>query len=73
MECKYKLPCNWCEKFDKQCSEMNCSCNNTFKNIQECEHDWMFYYSYSCYEEKEKRYYYRQVYKCRKCGITKIY
>lgn len=28
MDCKYKLPCGWCDKFDKQCGSTPAILNN---------------------------------------------
>lgn len=32
-ECKYRLPCNWCDKFDKHCD---------MTKQDTCEHDWLY-------------------------------
>ena len=32
-ECKYRLPCNWCDKFEKHCNMID---DNS------CEHDWLY-------------------------------
>ena len=66
MNCKYKLPCNWCDKFDKQCTEIDCKHNNT------CDHDWIHHHGYYSWNEKEQLPIKEIVFQCRKCGETKI-
>ena len=58
-ECKYKLPCGWCDKFDKECTETKCK-----NNILQCDHDWRFECRMNGTVGKE-------IFTCRKCGITK--
>lgn len=34
MDCKYKLPCGWCDKFDKQCGSASAILtNNPYESI----------------------------------------
>ncbi len=62
MNCKYKLPCNWCEKFDKQCTE----CES-----DKCDHDWTSDLTYVIHPDN-KMPVYKEVFVCRKCGKTEI-
>lgn len=65
MDCKYKLPCNWCDKFNKQCTEINC------KHNDKCNHDWVCHHWYSYWNEKEQCPVREIIFQCRKCGETK--
>lgn len=68
MACKYKFPCNWCEKFNKQCTEITKECQTT-STQQECDHDWVFDLTYIVNSGKTPVY--KQIATCRKCGLTK--
>ena len=52
-ECKYRLPCNWCDKYDRMCEavlieiELEKQKNNCYPytliptvKSNKCEHDW---------------------------------
>ena len=38
-ECKYKLPCNWCDKFNKFC-DMTEQIEIKLPDQNNCSHDW---------------------------------
>lgn len=57
-ECKYRLPCSWCDKFDRPC-DLRCGAK------KECEHEWKYIghqssFSISIFD-----------FICPKCGETK--
>lgn len=60
-DCEYRLPCNWCNKFDKVCDITTHGIH-----ISKCEHDWQFRGQTETTGGREITYY------CNKCGITKI-
>lgn len=43
-DCKYKLPCNWCDKYDRMCEAvlMEIELERKLKNERnaECKHEW---------------------------------
>lgn len=39
MECKYRLSCNWCDKFNKFC-DMSESIEIKLPDPNNCDHDW---------------------------------
>lgn len=68
--CKYRLPCAWCEKYDRECLVVK---YENEKQEQEkklssikCDHEW------NCYKTVPHTggtdYYYR----CNKCGALKL-
>lgn len=72
-ECKYRLPCNWCDKYDRMCEavlyeihkeeqEKNVCAQNPKKINKECEHEWR-------YGEKTAVGHH---YICIKCGTMKV-
>lgn len=63
-ECKYRLPCGWCDKYDKFCDLSMEQINSTVED--KCEHDWKF--SESRVHTGGTDVYY----KCSKCGATKM-
>ena len=69
--CKYRLPCDWCDKFEKKCDKVKCKCtDNIFPDPYECKHDWIEEHSYLYYESGNC---YKEIkYRCRKCVDTKI-
>lgn len=38
-ECKYRLPCDWCDKFNKKCEKVD---YYELPNPSACNHDWVF-------------------------------
>lgn len=71
-ECKYRLPCNWCDKCDRMCEAVQ---YEILKQQQEenigkpnpCKHDWLL-------EEQEiirQKVSYKR-YKCNVCGKEQI-
>ena len=65
-DCKYRLPCNWCDKYDRMCEAVLIEINKQQEeeNIgkPECEHEWSFCESV---ENTGGKYTY---YRCNKCG-----
>ena len=67
-ECKYRLPCDWCDKFNKKCEEVD---YYEFPNPDKCNHDWQLENIYVNYaSENELRH--RAKYVCRKCHSVEI-
>lgn len=66
MECRYKLPCGWCDKFDKECK---IECENRTLPF-ECDHDWIENSSYFFSHNKEI--WIHIDYHCRRCGERKV-
>lgn len=62
-ECKYRLPCNWCDRLNKYCDMVE---PVTIVNTIKCEHEWGFYKSI---EDTGGR---RTYYRCYKCGAIKL-
>lgn len=60
-ECKYRLPCNYCDKYDRVCDVVEFEINNM--TMGNCKHDWL----------KTKRVTIDNVvfetHKCRRCGV----
>lgn len=69
-DCKYRLPCVWCDKYDRQCLlvEYEAAKQEREKNSKpkECEHDWVFYESRTHTGGTDV------YYKCYKCGAIKL-
>ena len=68
-DCKYRLPCNWCDKYDRMCKAVLTEIykqrqkerNAKESKSEECEHEWR-------YEgELGNRHHYR----CIKCNTLK--
>ena len=67
-ECKYRLPCDWCDKFNKKCKEIDYY-EFTFPDTNKCDHDWQVENVYAyCDDNEELRH--RAKYVCRKCHST---
>lgn len=64
-ECKYRLPCDWCDKFDKKCEEVD---YYELQNPNTCEHNWKLLDEWFDYDNK----YVLQRYLCKKCGETEF-
>ena len=60
-ECKYRLPCNWCDKLNKYCDMIE---PIVIKPI-ECEHTWIYDKS-MIYTSGQIDYYH-----CARCGAKK--
>lgn len=58
-DCKYRLPCNWCDRLNKYCDMVE---PIEFK----CDHDWVLYktVSHTGGVDYHKR--------CRKCGTMRV-
>lgn len=68
-DCKHRLPCNWCNKYDRQCEHIETLIAeaNWEKIIEhECEHEW---YQYIIDYDKKRRY---VAHICSKCGKATI-
>jgi len=43
-DCKYRLPCNWCDKYDRMCEavllEIYIQEKEENEKQKECEHEW---------------------------------
>ena len=59
-ECKYRLPCDWCDKFDKKCEEID---YYVLQKPKECNHDWIL--------EEQEIVNQKVCYKTYKCSICK--
>ena len=64
-ECKYRLPCNWCDRLNKYCDMVE-PIKIKFSDTDKCEHDWRFLES-RVHTGGTDVYY-----KCSKCGATKM-
>ena len=62
-ECKYRLPCDWCDKFNKKCEEVDYY--ESSKPII-CDHDWVFVKQTTNTGGTDIHY------KCRKCNAIFI-
>lgn len=72
--CKYRLPCGWCDKYDRRCEYVEAliaeaEWKNTMKHEceHECEHEW---YQYIIDFDKERKYI---AHICSKCGKATIF
>ena len=71
-ECKYKLTCGWCDKFDKECDGRESNYKQHKKiHLQECNHDWQMDYWYMEWSEEKQRPFRTIVFSCKKCGKYK--
>ena len=70
-ECKYRLPCNWCDKLNKYC-DITEPIKIELPNPDSCNHDWELECRYTNLSEDNRNYYYRYKYVCRKCYEVKI-
>lgn len=59
-ECKYRLPCGRCDKFNKECDAPK---DNV---LNECEHSW----EVTSFDLKNDDLYF--YYTCRKCGSIRV-
>jgi hypothetical protein len=82
-ECKYKLPCNWCDKFNKYC-DMTEPIKIELPDPNKCDHDWKLEGSYVDSEPEECKHnwvLYKKVIhtagedyhkRCSKCGAMRV-
>lgn len=63
--CKYRLPCNWCDKFNKFC-DMTEPIKIELPNPNNCDHDWEVE-STRVFPADGGKPYYITKYACRKC------
>ena len=61
-ECKYRLPCNWCDRTNNYCDMVE----PITTNCEHDEHEWVFYKSTE--NTGGSQIYYR----CRKCGAIRM-
>lgn len=61
-ECKYRLPCNWCDKLNKLC-DMTEPIKIELPDPNKCNHDWRHQKSYINAETGE----YKHKYICNRC------
>lgn len=61
-ECKYRLPCNWCDKFNKYC-DMTKPIKIELPDQNKCDHHWKLEGSYVDSESGE----WKHKYICNKC------
>lgn len=64
-ECKYKLPCNWCDKFNKYC-DMTEPIKIELPDPNKCDHDWKVENIYMFPSNNGEPYYIAK-HVCRKC------
>lgn len=64
-ECKYKLPCNWCDKFNK-CCDMVEPIEIKLPDPNKCEHDWLTEQTYA-YIDDNNNIQHVTLCVCRKC------
>lgn len=69
-ECKYRLPCNWCDKFNKFC-DMSEPIKIELPNANKCDHDWKVEHTYMFPSDNAEPYYVTK-YVCRKCYETEL-
>ena len=68
-DCKYRLPCNWCDKFNRFC-EMSESIEIMLSDSSNCDHDWKTEETYMFPSDKGEPYYVTKLV-CRKCHESK--
>lgn len=71
MDCKYKLPCNWCEKFNEICVvvETELQIEKGKHNKKECEHEWIG--GSDCFFDEANNQFIKK-YICKKCNETEF-
>ena len=67
-ECEYRLPCNWCDKFNKFCDMVE-PVKFELPDPNKCNHDWEVE-NYMFSSDNGKPYYVNK-YICRKCHESK--
>ena len=64
-ECKYRLPCNWCDRLNKYCDMVE-PIKIELPDSNNCDHDWE--YSNTVKHTGGDYIHYR----CRKCGELRV-
>lgn len=64
-ECKYRLPCNWCDRLDKYCDMVE-PIEIKLSDTNKCNHDWV--YDKTTINTAGRNIYYH----CTKCWATKL-
>lgn len=67
-ECKYRLPCNWCDKFNKKCEKVN---YYGLPDPSTCNHDWVLESRYVSDIDNGK-FIHRGRFVCRKCHEVRV-
>ena len=66
-DCKYRLPCAWCDKYDRPCEAVQYEVakqeQEKNSNVIKCDHSWEWFSSSSFGDS---------AYRCTKCGALKI-
>lgn len=70
-ECKYRLPCDWCEKFNEICIvvETKLQIEKDKHNKKECEHEWIC--GGDCFFDEVNNQFIKK-YICKKCNETEF-
>lgn len=68
-DCKYRLPCNWCDRLNKYCDMVE-SIKIELPDTNKCDHDWVLESTYQHPEDIRNRWYKRYV--CSKCGMINV-
>ena len=69
-DCKYRLPCNWCDKYDRMCEAVLLELEKEkIKRQEKCEHDWVLW---STIKSGFKNINDTKIYICAKCGKKEI-
>lgn len=67
-DCRYRLPCNWCDKHNRMCDEVLFEIHKQEQEnteLKECEHEWIMIGSTIDSFDVVNHY------TCSKCGIQK--
>ena len=64
-DCEYRLPCNWCDKFNRVCDEAEYEINQQMSEIINCDHEWLII------ETTETTGGTENTYRCSKCGAIR--
>ena len=69
-DCKYRLPCAWCDKHDRPCEaiEYEIARQKQKENLSaiKCDHNWNFHHTLTHTGGTECHY------RCSKCGAFKV-
>jgi hypothetical protein len=68
-ECKYRLPCDWCDKFNKKCDEVD---YYGLPDANTCKHDWVLETTYISDLDENGKFIYRGRFVCRKCHEVEV-
>ena len=60
-DCKYRMPCGWCDRHNRLCDIVQYEINKKNENPEKCEHKWRY----------EGQLGNRHHYKCIKCDTLK--